>query len=1228
MLKKIKNIISKKYNWLIVVSITLYIFSLFTQKNGSNQFENNNVKKTFERSISLKENGFDSLVANQKFIEQCNTENNRINIANQSSQSFGLFLYNIKKDGTYSLKAWSNNNYHINELDINATDSNYIVQYENGTFEIVRRILKNKQHLLIAIIPIKWQYFIKNKYLTPRFDNLEYFEKYFEISNSKADIPIKSSYGNILFYLKKTQTSSVLKYNNTTIFLRLSCIVFLLLFIYKKCKKLITAIGFYKSLVLYCLIILAFRIFTYNIPFPFDNSKLILFDPSIYASNFFHPSLGDLIINLILIYLVLLFIEKNNQQVITTTSRKFRKIIGALYIIFFTSISALFANILQSLVIDSKISFDVSNFFSLNIFSAIAFLVIGLLFVVYYKISLQIFCSAFVKKMSLLNIIGIIIATSAVFIGFEALQVNYQLNNIITLTSWIIIFSALLHHPNFRNRNTSKISIPFFWVLFFTASATALIIAKSRILEIEQRKKVAEKIYLQSDAITENLLNIATTGFNDNFFQKNFSRFNNAKTTNFIKDSLIAENFSGYLNRFETNIYLFDKDCKPIFNNDSSTVDRWNKSIITLGKSIGLDGLFSLNNSRKGNSYIYKKLILDSADQLLCQLFIILHPKKNKNKGVLPELFHQGKDEDLQYSYPFALYDSGKITEQNGNYDFQQQISFTNQLYEVENIKNASVLKFQPTKSNTVIVVKNNRLWLDFVTLFAYLFFSFLTIIFSLYSIELLTQSISLIEIISRAFKLDIRSQILGTIIFTSIVSFVVIGIITILFFINKFNQASQDKLIKSINYSAAEIENSLSKNDSLNNSKIQFALQKLSEQEAIDYNLFDTTGTLIATTQPYIYNRKLVDNKMNPEAYMQVYAYNQASFKQEEKIGTLPFLSVYKTIINENGKTIACINIPYLNAEAELNQEISGFIATLMNLNAFIFLIAGAIAYLITNRITSSFRLIRDKMKAVNWQTHNDEIIWNKDDEIGALVKEYNIMVKKLDETAKAFALSQREKAWKEMAMQVAHEIKNPLTPMKLSIQYLQKNIDANAPNIKELSKSVANTLIEQIDQLTTIASEFSQFANIGQINPEKLNLNDIIISLLNLYITDTKVNIVHNLKQDEYHINADKIQITRLFTNLIKNAIEASVKNESIKINIQQQIIDNKIITAIQDEGCGISEELQSKIFTLNFTTKSSGTGLGLAICKNIVENANGKIWFETNTQGTIFYVEFTLV
>jgi two-component system, NtrC family, nitrogen regulation sensor histidine kinase NtrY len=266
--------------------------------------------------------------------------------------------------------------------------------------------------------------------------------------------------------------------------------------------------------------------------------------------------------------------------------------------------------------------------------------------------------------------------------------------------------------------------------------------------------------------------------------------------------------------------------------------------------------------------------------------------------------------------------------------------------------------------------------------------------------------------------------------------------------------------------------------------------------------------------------------------------------------------------------------------------------------------------------------------MKDVNLGRMNEEITWNRDDEIGDLVKEYNKMVTKLGESAEALAKTEREGAWREMARQVAHEIKNPLTPMKLSIQYLQKSIDSNQPNVKELSGNVARTLVEQIDHLSKIAADFSQFANIGNINVEEFDLHEILRSLQELYRSDPNIDFVWYPVHRKIMVNADKTQMNRLFTNLFANAIEAC-KDKKCHIEIGEQVLNGSLKISVKDNGEGIDPAMQSRIFIPNFTTKSSGTGLGLAMCKSIVEQANGKIWFETEKNvGTVFYVEVPVV
>ncbi len=366
----------------------------------------------------------------------------------------------------------------------------------------------------------------------------------------------------------------------------------------------------------------------------------------------------------------------------------------------------------------------------------------------------------------------------------------------------------------------------------------------------------------------------------------------------------------------------------------------------------------------------------------------------------------------------------------------------------------------------------------------------------------------------------------------------------------------------------------------------------------------------------------------MNPVAYYNVKTLRKIQHVQYEKTGRLSYLSIYVPVKNEFRNLQAYINIPYFTSSRDLNQEISNFLVTIINLNAFIFLIAGVIAVFLTNRITHSFSWIGEKMREINLGKRNEEITWARKDEIGGLVKEYNKMVKKLEQSAVDIAKSEREGAWREMAKQVAHEIKNPLTPMKLSIQYLQKAIDNNAPNVKELSSRVARTLIEQIEHLSRIASEFSQFANIGNQTNEVFDLHELLYSLVSLHSIHENAEVKWEPVQGRIDIYADKTQMNRLFTNLLQNAVEAIPSNKKGKIMIREELENGSITVIVEDNGSGIPEEMKNKIFSPNFTTKTSGTGLGLAMCKGIVEQAKGEIWFETiENKGTSFHVTLPL-
>jgi nitrogen fixation/metabolism regulation signal transduction histidine kinase len=412
-------------------------------------------------------------------------------------------------------------------------------------------------------------------------------------------------------------------------------------------------------------------------------------------------------------------------------------------------------------------------------------------------------------------------------------------------------------------------------------------------------------------------------------------------------------------------------------------------------------------------------------------------------------------------------------------------------------------------------------------------------------------------------------------------------------------------------------------------NELLENLVQEVSEIHGTDINIYDLNGELRLSSNPFIYDKGILSVRMNPRAYFKMHRERLVQCTEEEQMGNISYQSIYSPVRDEKGNAYAYLNMPSFDSQVDLKKEISNFLVTIINLNAFIFLIAGVIALFITNRITSSFSLISEKMRAVSLGQHNDAIDWHREDEIGELVKEYNKMVMKLEESAAALAKSEREGAWREMARQVAHEIKNPLTPMKLSIQYLEKAIDYDSVDVKKLTRNVAHTLVEQIDHLSKIASEFSQFANISNVRNEIFDLHEILYSLSHLYESSEQVAFTWKPVSRKVMVEADRTQLNRLFTNLLQNAVEATINSDDPLVTIDEQVVDNVIVVRILDNGQGIPEAIRSNIFTPNFTTKTSGTGLGLAMSKGIVEQAKGRIWFETSEgAGTVFFVELPIV
>ena len=332
---------------------------------------------------------------------------------------------------------------------------------------------------------------------------------------------------------------------------------------------------------------------------------------------------------------------------------------------------------------------------------------------------------------------------------------------------------------------------------------------------------------------------------------------------------------------------------------------------------------------------------------------------------------------------------------------------------------------------------------------------------------------------------------------------------------------------------------------------------------------------------------------------------------------------------INVDNKLLAYLNLPYFTKQNLIKKEITTLAIAIVNVFMLLILLTVAVAILISGQITKPLSLIQQKFSEIKLGKKYEQIKYDRNDEISSLVTEYNRMVMELAESVELLAKSERESAWREMAKQIAHEIKNPLTPMKLSVQHLLRAWKDGEKNYNNHIDKVANNLIEQIDNLSAIASEFSNFAKMPKAKNQKIDLVQKIKNSVELFTNTKDITIKTNFhKNQNVPVLGDKEQLSRMFINLIKNAIQSIPENVKGKIDVELMTTKTTALVKIRDNGKGIPDELKEKLFMPNFTTKSSGMGLGLAIVKNIVESCNGKIDFETELgKGTTFTLEFPI-
>ncbi len=478
--------------------------------------------------------------------------------------------------------------------------------------------------------------------------------------------------------------------------------------------------------------------------------------------------------------------------------------------------------------------------------------------------------------------------------------------------------------------------------------------------------------------------------------------------------------------------------------------------------------------------------------------------------------------------------------------------------------------------------------------------------------------------------KLSLRNRIYISLILVVVISFLIIGAVTIWYTHIENERYHNQRLTRKEKAITAALNYYLEDKDediyTLYTRGFHQKIVELADIHGLEVNLYDLEGKWIASSNFDYFDQGILPEVLNDQL-LKTIRDNGGHFVLDEYVNGEDLLSAFTFLKGADEEPMALVSVPYFTSNEIQKEETAELLYTLLNIYLVLMIGALAVAFFLSNYITRGLQSITQKLRTLSLTEANEEIQWDKNDEIGELIQEYNRKVRELKNSAELLAKSEREDAWREMARQVAHEIKNPLTPMKLSVQQLERSWNDGKEDFAVRMQRFQHTMTQQIDTLSDIATEFSNFAKLNKSTPENLDLVQGLINCVELFDGE-KIDIDIDYPQESVVVYLDKSHLNRIFNNLITNAVEAVPEDTEGALLISIQKNESSVKVCLKDNGTGIEPEKLERIFEPNFSTKSRGTGLGLAMVKGMVEAANGTIKVQSEVNiGSEFIVNLPI-
>jgi len=1208
----------RKFIWTALIGFSfwligsfLYHFQLYPnlEQGGIDDFEEAFLEQSEQLATELR-------YFTQQFPAE-GTEDERFALAEQFEEETGFAFFSFNGD---TLDLWSSNRIALPHPSDSYWEQHILVLLDNGWYKI--ETIRDEERLFVGAFLVKNEYKFENEDLVNEFSQCLAPHLKGEITFSQAGYPVHDKDGRVLFSILPAQEKSN---NHPLELIVFFCYIlgFVILF-----QLLINA--FQRLLISKPVLLIIFPIFVVFLRYVWLKSGFRgffsgfeLFNPELFASSEMAPSLGDLIINVCIFYFLVHFLLKRTRNWFEKGNLKLKLVVFVVPL-FLTSFYVAFQinEIIKSLVYNSKISFDLEHLFDLDLYSFLSIALIGASFYAYFKfiqyIIIQLKKSQFEwNRLSFLWVI-----TSFIYVITDQLYFNQSI-----LTSfWPIFLSGSLLWFHFKEKDYKFVHV-ISMLAFIAFYASYILQGYTSEQEREIRKFRAETIAQDKDIFSEFEYAELESKFEaDEFILPYFDGYFDHSA---FSEKIEERYFSKLKDKYQLKFFLYDRRQnirEDPRNFDVEEFDRFQEIVNESGKRSDIsDHIYFIDDYTDKLSYIMVSPVFGH-DSLYGYLITELRSTKFPEDIGLPSLLLDDRTTTLSQlkNYSIAKYVDNKLVTRKGDFNYPTiAIAWFARTNAFTTRNGYSHYIYQDEPGNYTLVSKEVSSGLSLFTSFSYLLIIFGVLLLLPLAFNQLQREISFKNI-----KLNVKIQaVLISLIFITLVAFAIgAGM-----YVAKQNLDTNKDLIKEkIGSVKIELENKLRSQESLDASEseyLEFLLKKFSNVFVTDINIYDRKGDLLASSQPKIYSQGLISKKMNTAAYRAIHLNNSSEYIHQESIGKLDYLSAYKPFLNEKGDFLAFINVQYISRQHDLENQISGFLLAIINIMVFMLAFSTILSITVSNRLIRPLKYIQESLRTVQIGSRLSPIVYDRTDEIGDLVKEYNKKVEELQQNAETLAKSERESAWREMAKQVAHEIKNPLTPMKLSIQHLSRSIKLADEDSEVRLQRVTKSLIEQIDALTKIANEFANFAKMPKAKEIELDLSEVLTNSVAVFAEYDQHDFSLTIEpKSEALIWADKDLLLRVFNNLIKNALQSVAVGSTGNIKIVLTEQKDSYTVSVKDNGVGIKPTEKDKIFVPYFTTKSKGTGLGLAMSKQIIEGMKGNIWFESQMDvGTTFFITF---